>query len=57
MKVLVIGATGNVGSVVVGELLKRGAEVRALITARPRSQHDGAETNQGVHCCSTGAKT
>jgi uncharacterized protein YbjT (DUF2867 family) len=31
MKVLVTGATGNVASVVVGELLKRGAEVRALI--------------------------
>jgi len=38
MKVLVIGATGNVGSVVVGELLKRGAEVRAL-TRKPDADH------------------
>jgi uncharacterized protein YbjT (DUF2867 family) len=31
MKILVIGATGNVGTAVVAELQKRGAEVRALI--------------------------
>jgi uncharacterized protein YbjT (DUF2867 family) len=31
MKVLVTGAMGNVGSLVVAELLRRGAEVRALI--------------------------
>jgi uncharacterized protein YbjT (DUF2867 family) len=31
MKVLVIGATGNVGTAVVSELRKRGAEVRALV--------------------------
>ena len=38
MKVLVTGATGNVGSVVVKELLKRGAEVRALIR-KPDADH------------------
>ena len=38
MKVLVTGATGNVGSVVVGELLTRGAEVRALIR-KPDAGH------------------
>jgi uncharacterized protein YbjT (DUF2867 family) len=31
MKVLVIGATGNVGTAVTAELRKRGAEVRALV--------------------------
>ena len=38
MKVLVTGATGNVGSVVVAELLKRGAEVRAFIR-KPDADH------------------
>jgi uncharacterized protein YbjT (DUF2867 family) len=38
MKVLVTGATGNVGTVVVAELLKRGAEVRALIR-KPDAAH------------------
>src|SRR5450755_1023407 len=37
MKVLVIGATGNVGSAVVAELLKRGAEVRALVRKQPEA--------------------
>ena len=35
MKVLVIGGTGNVGSGVVTELLKRGAGVRALVRKQP----------------------
>jgi NAD(P)-dependent dehydrogenase (short-subunit alcohol dehydrogenase family) len=38
MKVLVTGATGNVGSLLAGELLKRGAEVRALIR-KPDADH------------------
>jgi len=38
MKVLVTGATGNVGSAVVAELLKRGAAVRALIR-KPDADH------------------
>jgi uncharacterized protein YbjT (DUF2867 family) len=38
MKVLVIGATGNVGSLVVTELLKRGAGVRALVR-KPDADH------------------
>ena len=35
MKVLVVGGTGNVGSGVVAELLKRGAEVRVLARKQP----------------------
>ena len=38
MKVLVTGATGNVGSAVVAELLKRGADVHALIR-KPDAAH------------------
>ena len=37
MKILVTGATGNVGSLVVSELLKRGAEVRALVRKQPEA--------------------
>jgi uncharacterized protein YbjT (DUF2867 family) len=37
MKVLVAGGTGNVGSKVVIELLKRGAEVRALVRKQPET--------------------
>ena len=35
MKVLVTGGTGNVGSLVVSELLARGAEVRVLARNQP----------------------
>src|ERR1039457_5523115 len=35
MKILVTGGTGNVGGVVVKEVLKRGAEVRVLARKQP----------------------
>ena len=44
MKILVTGATGNVGSLVVTELIKRGAEVRALV----RKQPDAGKLPAGV---------
>ena len=44
MKILVTGATGNVGSLVVPELIKRGAEVRALV----RKQPDAGKLPAGV---------
>jgi len=44
MKVLVTGATGNVGSAVVAELVKRGTEVRALI----RKPEDAQKLPTGV---------
>ena len=44
MKVLVIGATGKVGSAVVAELQKRGAEVRALV----RKQNAESQLPAGV---------
>lgn len=37
MKILAIGGTGNVGSVVVTELLKRGADVRVLVRKQPEA--------------------
>jgi len=44
MKTLVTGATGNVGGLVVTELLKRGVEVRALV----RKQPDAGKLPEGV---------
>jgi uncharacterized protein YbjT (DUF2867 family) len=37
MRILVTGGTGNVGGAVVGELLKRGAEVRVLARKQPEA--------------------
>ncbi len=37
MKILVTGATGTVGSKLIDELLKRGADVRALVRNKERS--------------------
>ena len=43
MKILVIGGTGNVGSKVISELLRRGASVRALVR-----KQDGVKVANGV---------
>lgn len=49
MKILVTGGTGTVGSKVIEELLKRGANVRALVRSREASKKvpDGVETVMG----------
>ena len=48
MKILVTGATGNVGSLVVTELIKRGAEVRALVRKQPDAGKLPAEVEVAV---------
>jgi uncharacterized protein YbjT (DUF2867 family) len=48
MKVLVIGGTGNVGGVVVTELLKRGAEVRMLARKQPEAAKLPAQVEVGI---------
>ena len=48
MKILVTGATGNVGSLVVTELIKRGAEVRALVRKQPDAGKLPAEAEVAV---------
>jgi uncharacterized protein YbjT (DUF2867 family) len=49
MKILAIGGTGNVGSGVVTELLKRGADVRVLVRKQPEEGKlpDGVEVAIG----------
>lgn len=47
MKVLVIGGTGNVGSKVIDELLRRGASVRALVRQETVKVANGVETFVG----------
>ena len=41
MKIFVTGATGTVGGAVVGDLLKRGASVRALSRQAILANHQG----------------
>jgi uncharacterized protein YbjT (DUF2867 family) len=48
VKVLVTGGTGNVGGVVVGELLKRGAEVRVLARKHPEPNKLPAEVEVAI---------
>jgi uncharacterized protein YbjT (DUF2867 family) len=47
MTVLVTGATGNVGSAVIGELLERGAAVRAFVRDPAAALPDGVERAVG----------
>ena len=44
MTILVIGATGNVGSQVVAQLVKRGADVRALVRDPPKANFPAGVT-------------
>jgi uncharacterized protein YbjT (DUF2867 family) len=48
MTVLVIGATGTMGSLVVDELLARGATVRALVRDEQRAAHLPAAVERSV---------
>ena len=47
MKILVTGGSGRVGSEVVKELKKRGAEVRVLVRKQATSLPDGVEVAVG----------
>ena len=47
MKIVVFGANGHVGQLVVEELVSRGYEVRACIHGGPRRKLDGVEYVQG----------
>ena len=48
MKILVTGSTGNVGSVVLQELVKRGANVRVLVRKKDSSVEDSAGVEVAV---------
>ncbi len=54
-KVLVLGATGNIGSLVTSELLKRGVAVKAVVrsAAKLSKSHDGNPLLQIVQAIMT----
>ena len=53
MKILVTGGTGNVGSAVVKELLKRGVAVRLLSRKQPEAGKLAATWRSRSATCST----